>query len=389
MSETGSAELQEHRFSFAGNASDYFGIWIVNLFLSILTLGIYTAWAKVRRLRYFYGNTWLDGHNFEYHAKPKQILIGRIIVVAYLIFVNVIANIYPFLSLALLLPYLVLLPWVINKALAFNARMTSYRNVRLNFEGSYLRSLWIFIVLPILPMFLGGVILGAGVGVDASAWQEGQIEKNLPLIGFAGAVFFLSYLVLVPFISRATSNYIGSNLSFGTSKFNTDAPLKVLFINYGQAILIGVAGLIIFGLVAYLSVGGNIVPGSEVSQAGLVALQIVGFLFYISLFAIYFFYQAGVRNIAYNATQLEGGHEMKSTLSRFRYVWIILSNFVLTVMSMGLMRPWAAVRTWRYKAVNSAVMAAGPLDQFIDEQGELGNVAAAEYLDIDGIDFGL
>ena len=163
----------------------------------------------------------------------------------------------------------------------------------------------------------------------------------------------------------------------------------MLFINYGQAILIGVAGLIIFGLVAYLSVGGNIVPGSEVSQAGLVALQIVGFLFYISLFAIYFFYQAGVRNIAYNATQLEGGHEMKSTLSRFRYVWIILSNFVLTVMSMGLMRPWAAVRTWRYKVVNSAVMAAGPLDQFIDEQGELGNVAAAEYLDIDGIDFGL
>ncbi|MEO1140896.1 MAG: DUF898 family protein, partial [Pseudomonadota bacterium] len=65
-------------FSFKGTASEYFGIWIVNLLLSIVTLGIYTAWAKVRRLRYFYGNTWLDGHNFEYHAKPIQILIGRI-----------------------------------------------------------------------------------------------------------------------------------------------------------------------------------------------------------------------------------------------------------------------------------------------------------------------
>ena len=44
-------------FSFTGNASEYFGIWIVNLLLSIVTFGIYTAWAKVRRLRYFYGNT--------------------------------------------------------------------------------------------------------------------------------------------------------------------------------------------------------------------------------------------------------------------------------------------------------------------------------------------
>ena len=62
-------------FGFSGTAAEYFGIWIVNLFLTIITLGIYSAWAKVRRLRYFYGNTWLDGHNFEYHARPIQILI--------------------------------------------------------------------------------------------------------------------------------------------------------------------------------------------------------------------------------------------------------------------------------------------------------------------------
>jgi uncharacterized membrane protein YjgN (DUF898 family) len=44
-------------FSFTGGASEYFGIWIVNVLLSILTLGIYSAWAKVRNKRYFYGNT--------------------------------------------------------------------------------------------------------------------------------------------------------------------------------------------------------------------------------------------------------------------------------------------------------------------------------------------
>src|SRR5881394_1643390 len=67
------------RFEFTGNARDYFGIWVVNLFLTIVTLGIYSAWAKVRKKRYFHGNTWVAGGNFEYHGDPVAILKGRAI----------------------------------------------------------------------------------------------------------------------------------------------------------------------------------------------------------------------------------------------------------------------------------------------------------------------
>ena len=52
-------------FSFTGTGGEYFRIWIVNLILSILTLGIYSAWAKVRTNRYFYGNTQVDNTGFE------------------------------------------------------------------------------------------------------------------------------------------------------------------------------------------------------------------------------------------------------------------------------------------------------------------------------------
>ena len=44
-------------FQFDGKATEYFGIWIVNILLTIITIGIYTAWAKVRTNRYFYGKT--------------------------------------------------------------------------------------------------------------------------------------------------------------------------------------------------------------------------------------------------------------------------------------------------------------------------------------------
>jgi uncharacterized membrane protein YjgN (DUF898 family) len=57
---------------FTGQAGEYFRIWIVNVCLSIVTLGIYSAWAKVRRKRYFYGNTLLKDAAFEYLADRKQ-----------------------------------------------------------------------------------------------------------------------------------------------------------------------------------------------------------------------------------------------------------------------------------------------------------------------------
>ena len=38
---------------FKGKAAEYFGIWIVNLLLTVITIGIYGAWAKVRKKKYF------------------------------------------------------------------------------------------------------------------------------------------------------------------------------------------------------------------------------------------------------------------------------------------------------------------------------------------------
>jgi uncharacterized membrane protein YjgN (DUF898 family) len=75
----------EHQVEFKGNAKEYFGIWIVNVLLSIITLGIYGAWAKVRDKKYFYGSTYIDAQNFSYHARGLQIFIGRLIVFGALI----------------------------------------------------------------------------------------------------------------------------------------------------------------------------------------------------------------------------------------------------------------------------------------------------------------
>ena len=79
----GAASADETRspVQFTASAGEYFRIWIVNLALTILTLGIYSAWAKVRKKRYFYGHTLIEGDSFDYRANPLSILKGRIIAV--------------------------------------------------------------------------------------------------------------------------------------------------------------------------------------------------------------------------------------------------------------------------------------------------------------------
>ena len=73
-----------NRFDFRGNARDYFRIWIVNVALSIVTLGIYSAWATVRTRRYMYANTVLADSPFDYQANPVAILRGRLLSGAFL-----------------------------------------------------------------------------------------------------------------------------------------------------------------------------------------------------------------------------------------------------------------------------------------------------------------
>src|SRR6266700_1306924 len=121
---------------FTGEAGEYFRIWIVNLCLSVVTLGIYSAWAKVRRKRYFYGNTLLEDAAFEYLADPKAILKGRIIVVAAFAVYSVAGQINPLAGPLLGLVLLGVLPWLIVRALRFNAVNSAHRNVRFAFTAS-------------------------------------------------------------------------------------------------------------------------------------------------------------------------------------------------------------------------------------------------------------
>ncbi len=112
----------------------------MNLLLTVLTLGIYSAWAKVRRNRYIYGNLELAGSRFAYVARPGALLRGRLVAMSLLLAAVIAQALYPpgWVLFAGLLGALV--PWLIVRARMFNMRYTAYRNIRFGFAPAYAQS---------------------------------------------------------------------------------------------------------------------------------------------------------------------------------------------------------------------------------------------------------
>ncbi len=205
---------------FTGRTSEYFGIWIVNLLLSIITLGIYSAWAKVRRKKYFYNNTLIDGVGFDYHANPVAILKGRIIAfVLYLVFVFA-SQLHPAVSVILSILLFIAIPWIVVRGLKFNARNSSHRGLRFDFDGQYKDAAILFLGYPIIFGSAVGLVIW-GLFASASGMVAGAIT---PLIIMAALAFY------VPFIMQRQQQFMVNHHQFGTTHFNMQAKIKDFFL---------------------------------------------------------------------------------------------------------------------------------------------------------------
>jgi uncharacterized membrane protein YjgN (DUF898 family) len=126
--------------------------------LTIVTLGIYSAWAKVRTTGYFYSHTRLDNTSFEYLGDPVAILKGRLIAFGVLIlYIVVTTQLYPVTEPLFVLVLVVAMPWLVVQALRFRARNSAYRNIRFDFEDSYREAIAVFIGLPLLAVVTLGL----------------------------------------------------------------------------------------------------------------------------------------------------------------------------------------------------------------------------------------
>ena len=299
---------------FTGNGSEYFGIWIVNILLMIVTLGFYAPWAKVRNAQYFYGHTELDGSSFQYLADPWVIFRGRLVAIVAVIIWAVASEFYPIAGLILVLLFLPLLPWIVVRSLKFHAVNSAWRNIRFNFNGTYGGACMVLFVWPLVALLT--LFLAFPLSMyKAQAWRI-------------------------------------DNTYFGTMPFRLKASAGDFFLFFLKLMLIA-AG---FGVVSSaLSTAISPWLGMPVLFAG-----------YLVLFG---YFMAGLQNLILGSTVL-GMHNLHSNLGKGRMLWIFMTNSILVVLTLGLYTPWAKVRMAQYMMSCTQLEVSGDLDHFIAAETE-------------------
>lgn len=397
--ETSDAIITPHieRFTFTGTGREYFGIWIVNILLTIVTLGIYSAWAKVRNNQYFYGNTYLDNASFEYTAKPMQILRGRIIAVAVFAFYILAESFVPLLGLILALLLFLGSPWIIMKSLAFNANYSQYRGIRFVFHQSLADAAKTFLLLPILA-FMPAIILFV-IAVFLMDGQTTGEETNLATIGLASllplvmlVLFYLAY----PFIIYIAKRYIVSNHAYGGEdfRFRVNTP-KPFFTIYLKAFALGVVALFLFGaIVAFLATHGLDIASLEQGDItnldanfifSVIALYVIGGSIYAFLIA---YVKARTYNLVYQNSAI-AKHKLRGKISSVDLTLLYITNTIGIALTLGLFIPWAKVRTAKFLANNTGLQVYGDLNRFVATQSKYQDALGEELGEVFDLDIAL
>lgn len=278
-------------FRFHGHAGEYFRIWIVNICLTVVTLGIYSAWAKVRRKRYFYSNTQLNLSSFDYLASPGSILKGRIIVFLAFVIYSIAKDFAPIAALVILAVLLFVLPVIVIRALRFNAVNSSYRNVRFGFNAEY----WDTFRLVLIPIFLIALTLGLIYPYYAYRKRKYFVEHS----AYGGT----------PFTFSATAGAYYS--------IYVRVSLRFLLVLIGSIVTVGI-GLI--PLYAWLSA----------------------------------YRDAAIARLSWSNTAL-GDIRFDCDWNTGALFKLYIVNALAVLFTLGLLLPWAAIRLARYRIGNISI----------------------------------
>lgn len=328
---------EEHDFEFGGSGLEYFKIWIVNLLLTILTLGIYSAWAKVRRLQYFYRNTRLAGASFDYHGQPKAILKGRIVAFGLFSVYNMAFQFNQILGLVIGLALSLVMPWLLMRSLRFKLYNSSYRGLRFDFAGSARGAYDAFLKYPIM----------------------------------AGLTAYL----LAPLAHQRIKQYQFNGSRFGRTAFEFNGSVKSFYMLYLSPFVM-MAGAVLLAYASY-----KMLKPTDLKMA-VAAAAIIPLVIFVMVSALFVAY---MQNLTWNNTTV-GDHIFRSRISARRMLWIGVTNFIGVLLTLGLYKPFATIRMLRYKLESMGLLASGDLSAFVAGQQQQVSAAGeetAEMFDVD------
>ncbi len=202
------------RLSLHGSGNTLFGIYIVNLFLTVLTLGIYYFWGKTRIRQYLAGHVEFEGDRFAYHGTGKELFVGwlKALLVLFLpLFVlgliialwardSILAQII--FQLLVYAVILIVIPLATVGSRRYRLSRLSWRGIRFSFRGR---------AKEFMRIFIPGVLLSV-----------------------------ITLGLYLPFFWSNARRFLVNNAYFGTVPFEFDGRGEDLFGRYVRAILLSI-----------------------------------------------------------------------------------------------------------------------------------------------------
>ena len=347
---------------FTGKTREFFGIWIVNVLLIVVTLGLYSPWAKVRSRRYFYGNTVLDNSAFDYTADPIAILKGYLIALLLLFIYSIAIQFFPAVQFIFILIFLGVMPWLVVRSMIFRAANSVYRNIRFTFGKNYRQAFTVFAGLPmLLPLTLG---------------------------------------LIMPYIVFRQKQFLVNNSGFGTSPFSFHARPRDFYKVYAIILLfmlIPIIGIIAaIAIPAYHEYLATAAGKPFIKQAAgtpdmmtiiLTQVLTISFTVLVSLF-FYAYIGSRINNLIWNNIEI-ASNRFSSSLRARDLLWLYFSNLLAIVFSFGLLIPWAKIRMARYRMGKLTMLATTSLTGFVKQEQENVGAAGEEIGELFDIDIGL
>ena len=347
--------------AFSASTSGYYRLWLSNMVLTVLTLGIYSAWAKVRSLRFVYGHTQLAGGRFDYHGRPIAILKGRMLMLVLFVLWQLTGSWSPALQGMLGLAAFLVMPWVAVQAMRFRLANTSWNQMRLRFTGNVPAAYWVFIKSWLTSTLSLGLLwpratlikrrfLLQHCTLGQARLQQHSCVNRLYLAGLGCLLTALLYLAVFAALGSLIW-YLGTSL-FLPANLNVQPSLR----NWRDILVVGIATLGAAWLLASMG-----------------------------------YARMAISRVLLNHTTLEmngGSHRIECWLRTSHMLWLHLSNSLLLLLSLGLAWPWVRIRNLRAQLEHTALFGAGDLASLQAELNQLDDARGDELADLLELDLG-
>ena len=401
--------IDAYPLEFTGSGGEYFRVWIVNVLLSIVTLGFYTPWARKRTAQYFYSHTLVAGSPLEFTAQQRRMVMGFVLLVLITLAYNIAARTGQDTAVGLfLLGGAVLAPFIWASAMRFRLGATRWRGLRLQFTAGwkevYMASWPVFaLALVWFGVFFGLQMLSPEVAHALQAAEEEVRKPRMPTFTAAMVGLLVLGLVLtVLCVIRLEYNYkslLVLRAQVGAERGRWK-PVYMDFVKVWVAtVAVFIVSVVIIWLVMFVAAGSSIAllvasagKGLGLWMVVVIIAAFVGgiFLMFLASAPARAYREARMFQLMWNNIGVSHLARFKCRLRSGRYVWLRIKNMLLTLATLGIYRPFARVSEYRMKVESVTLHIKGGVEQVAgvmvkQQQGGLGDALAdAAGLDLIG-----